>query len=172
MRVSIYIYICIPGIQEGRSGKVQALFYDKNLLGGGDRKAVQPPLAIKTDLLTPTSAAKNFQVPALPPTPTPPTAGTKPTSPPLVGGTSGVGKADANGDGGGDGGGSGKQSREEGEGGLDDVNWSDDEALDALVDKMAEEVDGKGRAGAVKPYEPCLFWLGDASCHRESASCF
>eukprot|EP00904_Undaria_pinnatifida_P000364 jgi/Undpi1/10328/HiC_scaffold_28.g12778.m1 len=36
--------------------------------------------------------------------------------------------------------GSGKQSLAEGEGGLDDVNWSDDEALDALVDKMAEEV--------------------------------
>lgn len=147
-------------MQEGRSGKVQALFYDKNLLGGGNRSPVPPPLAMKTDLLTPSSAAQNSQVPELPSSPTPPTAATKPINPPLVGGPAGASKADADGDGGGGRSGSGKQSLAEGEGGLDDVNWSDDEALDALVDKMAEEVQGKGGAGACG-LKSCLSSLGE-----------
>lgn len=45
----------------------------------------------------------------------------------------------------GSGGGAGGGSGVGGESGLGDVNWSDDEALDAMVDDISREVDGEKR---------------------------
>lgn len=78
-----------------------------------------------------------------------PAGATKTIKPPLTGaaaaaaGASSKLDAEGGGGGGGDGGGDGKPTGQEGAGDLDEINWSDDEALDALVDKMAGEVDGK-----------------------------
>ncbi len=49
-------------------------------------------------------------------------------------------------DGGGGGGGGGGEGEGSGDGGLGDVNWSDDDALDAMVDDIGREVDGKSVA--------------------------
>lgn len=43
-------------------------------------------------------------------------------------------------------------------GGLGDVNWSDDDALDAMVDDIGREVDGK-RLRERNYWLPGLVWL-------------
>ena len=116
------------------------MFYDKDLMGGGSRQTA-PPLTIKTDLLA-SGAGPNWQTSAVAPIPAPAGAA-KAVRRPTVGRAAAGRTSKVDADGGS--GGGGKQTRQEGEGDLNDVNWSDDEALDALVDKLAEEVDGKDR---------------------------
>lgn len=164
--------------QEGRNAKVQALFYNEELLGrgnaGGAPASPLPPSAIKTDLLTSSkprpSAPSAFPAghsPYMVPLPLqaaacsaaqPPSASTGPLAAGggglggLGGGASagvgggGGGSGDASG-GGGSGGGEGGGGDGAGDvgGGLGDVNWSDDDALDAMVDDIGREVDGKRR---------------------------
>lgn len=100
------------------------MFYDEALLGGGTNKPTVP-LTIKTDLLSPSRASLVSAVPTV----ASPVADAKAPS------------AAVHKDGGGDEGVEGDEGADEGA--LDDVNWSDDEALDALVDKFVGEVDGK-----------------------------
>lgn len=63
---------------------------------------------------------------------------------PRISAGGGGGSADGGGGGGGVGGGDGVGDSG---GGLGDVNWSDDDALDAMVDDIGREVDGKLEVG-------------------------
>eukprot|EP00903_Cladosiphon_okamuranus_P009842 g9353.t1 len=149
--------------REGRSARVQNLFYSEELLGRGNAggSAAAPPSlpsAVKTDLISSStpfplaSAAANPPNMAPPPlqdtacmAAQPPSASTASLAAcgglggsgvPVVG--VGSGSADGGGVGGGEGGGKGVG---DGGGGLGDVNWSDDDALDAMVDDIGREVD-------------------------------
>lgn len=136
--------------QEGRNSKVQALFYDEKLLGRGDRKTPATSM-VKTELLSSARPAPAERTPlaAIAPPATQVSSsdaaaaalagsGLRGSGAPNVGHGKG-GSADGGGDGAGGGSGVG------GEAGLGDVNWSDDEALDAMVDDIGREVDGKKR---------------------------
>ena len=170
--------------QEGRSARVQNLFYNEELLGRGTAaggSAGAPPSlpsAIKTDLLSPSAplpsapAAGNPPYLALPlqdaaclAAQAPPTSSTAPVA--AGGGVLGGSGASAGvGEGGGGsadggagvGGGGGGGGVVDAAGGLGDVNWSDDDALDAMVDDIGREVDGK-RLRERNDWLPGLVWL-------------
>lgn len=115
---------------------MQALFYDQELLSRGNapRPAHAPtapaPTPIKVDaLLPPLTATENQPAAAS-------GGGAIAASGEPAG--SGVG-----GGGDGDGAGGGSAWGGAGGGGLGDVNWSDDDELDAMVDDISREVDGK-----------------------------
>lgn len=102
---------------------------------------------MKTDLLVPSSA---------PSTPQTLTATT-------TGAVAGSSVSAVSGDGAGDKGVNG--------GDLEDVNWSDDEALDALVDKVVGEVDGKRQDRVVCYVRFGTVWFGVAQRSRSGGRC-
>ncbi|CAN0309802.1 unnamed protein product [Pylaiella littoralis] len=128
--------------REGRNSKVQALFYDEKLLGRGDGKPSATSKVTSKQLQSPSGRASGKLTPTAP---TPPSSATRAPSSraagALAGGVPPGSSAPDVGDGGGGGAGGGSGSGGGGESGLGDVNWSDDEALDAMVDDIGREVD-------------------------------
>ncbi|CAB1103033.1 unnamed protein product [Ectocarpus sp. CCAP 1310/34] len=140
--------------REGRNAKVQALFYDEELLGRGNTKRPAATIttsapAIKTDIPTPSKASPT-QGAATPVTATTVTSQATPAGG-GGGGGGGSGGSGIGGSGSADGAGAGGGAAGGAAGaGLGDVNWSDDDELDAMVDDIGREVDEAAAAAAAK----------------------
>lgn len=148
-------------MQEGRAAKVQSLFYNSDLLGNGSDNqnkaaaAAAPTAAtslIKTDVLTspstaPSSLGKKLTVQKNIESKNRGCGSSVVSSASVmtVGGPlkSGSGKGDGKRKGSGEKGATSTAAAAASVEGLEDVNWSDDEALDALIEQVGGEVDGQ-----------------------------
>ncbi|CAM9402874.1 unnamed protein product [Ectocarpus sp. 4 AP-2014] len=143
--------------REGRNAKVQALFYDEELLGRGNTKRpattiITSATAIKTNIPTPSKASPT-QGAAIPVT----TTTVTPQATPAGGGGGGGSGSGSGGSGSADGARAGGGAAGGAAGaGLGDVNWSDDDELDAMVDDIGREVDEATAAAAAKSLDKII----------------